>query len=92
MTLGIPNSTPLWIQDLGYPVTPLYLVNVSGLVIAIQQSGCELWHLRLPCDSPDVKDGCPPDNGEFDEELADAGDTMLFDIRPDFWAGLRKKH
>ncbi|EAO6504342.1 TPA: hypothetical protein P1014_004478 [Salmonella enterica subsp. enterica serovar Typhimurium] len=91
MALNIPNSTPLWIRDLGVLSCPRYLVNSSGLVIAIQESECELWHLRLPCDGPDVKDGCPPDNGEFDEKLADVGDTMIFDIRPDFWTYFYRK-
>ncbi|MHA2900816.1 hypothetical protein [Enterobacter sp. H2G27] len=92
MALGIPNSTPLWIRDLEYPINPRYLVNSSGFVIAIQEPDCEFWHLRLPCDGSGVKDGCSPDNGEFDQKLADVGDTMLHDIQPDFLAGFRKKH
>lgn len=89
MALGIPNSTPLWIRDLEYPVNPRYLVNSYGFVIAIQEPDCEFWHLRELSDVSDVKDGCLPDKGEFDEKLADVGDTMLYDIRPDFWASFR---
>lgn len=92
LTLNISNNTSVWIRDLGGADCPRYLVNSSGLVIAIQESDCEFWHQRLPCDGPDVKDSCPPDNGEFDEKLADVGDTMLYDIQPDFWAGFRKMH
>jgi len=84
-TLEIPNNTPLWIRDLGYPDNPRYLVNVYGAIISMQEPDCEVWFLRLPCDGADVKDGCPPDNGEFDKKLVDEGDTMLFDIRPDIW-------
>ncbi|HGG8833585.1 TPA: hypothetical protein ACJJXA_004599 [Enterobacter kobei] len=91
MTLEIPNNAPFWIRDLGVSGCPRYLVNSSGLVIAIQESGCELWHLRLPCDGPDVKDGCPPDNGEFDEKLTDFGDTFIFDMHPVIWASFKKK-
>ncbi|WP_333890106.1 hypothetical protein [Atlantibacter subterraneus] len=82
--LNIPNSTSVWIRDLDVEGCPRYMVNSSGFVIAIQESDCEFWHLRQPVDGPDVKDGFTPVNGEFDEELADVGDTMNFDIRPDF--------
>lgn len=92
MTLKIPTGTPLWIRDLDVEGCPRYLVNGYGFIIAIQEPDCDFWHQRELSDVSDVKDGCLPDKGEFDEKLADVGDTILYDTQPDFLAGFRKKH
>lgn len=89
--LGIPVFDPIWIRELDSDVHPCYLVYPSGMIVAIKECDCEYWHIRLKCDNPDVVDSCAPYPCEWDTELENAGDSMLFDVNPATWALLNKR-
>lgn len=91
VALGSGIYSPMWVRELINDSYPRYLVNPFGYILAIQEPDCDVWHLRQQCDDPDVNDNCVPFACVFDTELADAGDSMLFDVRPDVWALFKKQ-
>lgn len=80
--LGLSDMSPLWVRVL-WPKEPTayprYLVESSGRIVAIQEPGCPLWHIRITADDGEVNDGCFPVAGEFDEYLENEGHAFQFD-------------
>lgn len=75
--LGFDDDSHIWLRDIGKQY-PRYLVSLFGAILAIQEPGCEYWHIREPCDDPDVNDDCVPEEGEFDTLFANASDLLNY--------------
>lgn len=87
--LGMPVTDPLWGRVL-WPEDPTayprYLVEKTGRIVAIQEPGCRLWHIRTTDDDSDVNDSFLPVTGEYDQCLEDKCDAFNFDIANRDWS------
>jgi len=88
-TTGRAHTSPLWIRVL-WPEDPTayprYLVEKTGRIVAIQEPGCRLWHIRTTDDDSDVNDSFLPVTGEYDQCLEDKCDAFNFDIANRDWS------